>query len=383
MAFTEINHYVPQWYQKRFLPSGLREQKLYYLDLEPERVAHSGGGFHFRNDCRRLGTVNCFAQRHLYTILFGDKAADVIEKRFFGEIDRLGAASVEFFSNYVVSEKSETALNNLLRFLDAQKLRTPKGLDFIKRLAKGGSHQMALHLMGQLWQYHITIWMEGVWEVLHCDQSATKFIITDHPVSTYNKMLFPLAKQCRYPFDAPIEVIGTHTIFPLDLNRCLIITNLGYVRNPWINPLRVRENPRYFAQTIFDIRKVQTGRQISEDYVLSINYILKRRARRYLAAAHKDWLFPERFLKTTMWNKLGDRFFLMPDPRKVSFTTEILVGYINGSAWGIDEYGRRPKENDPEVKERRDVEWETFQKAKRSWDNRLGPLSIEDLKRYS
>ncbi len=382
MAFTEINHYIPQWYQKRFLCQSLKEQKFYYLDLKPERSDQPGGRFHFRHDIRRLGPRNCFAQKHLYTLFFGDKAADVIEKRFFGMIDQLGAAAVDFFSDYVISEKAEKAINDILRFLDAQKLRTPKGLDFIKKAAQNSSHQMALNLMGQLWQYHITIWMEGIWEVLHCDQSPTKFIISDHPVTTYNKMLFPLAKQCRYPFDAPIEFIGTHTIFPLNINRCLVITNLEYVRNPWINPLRLRENPRYFAETIFDIRTVQTGRKISEDYVRSINYILKKRAKRYVAAAEKDWLYPERYLKTTMWNKLGDRFFLMPDPRKVSFTTETLIGYKDGTAWGIDEYGRRPKENDSNIKAKRNIEWETFQKAKRSWDNRFGPLSTEDIRRY-
>jgi hypothetical protein len=113
-----------------------------------------------------------------------------------------------------------------------------------------------------------------------------------------------------------------------------VITNLGYVRNPWINPIRVRENPRYFAPTLFDIRKVQTGRQIPEKHVRAINFIVKNRARRYVAAGEKEWLYPEKALKTTMWDKLGNRFFPMPDPRKVSFSTEILVGYKDGSAWG-------------------------------------------------
>lgn len=297
-------------------PPDLKEQKFYYLDLTPARISHPNGSSHLRHECRRLGPVNCFAQEHLYTLFFAESAADVVEKRFFGAIDRLGADAVEFFSNYSVSDKTKAAFNNLLRYLDAQKLRTPKGLDYIKRIAPDSSHQAALYLMGQLWQLHITIWTEGVWEVLYCDESATKFMVSDHPVTTYNKELFPLSKECRYPLDARIERVGTHTIFPLDLNRCLVITNLGYVRNSSMNPLQVRENPRYFASTMFDIRKVQTGRQISEDYVRRINYIIKKRARRYLAAAQKEWLYPERFFKTRMWNRLGDRFFLMPAPER-------------------------------------------------------------------
>jgi Protein of unknown function (DUF4238) len=237
-------------------------------------------------------------------------------------------------------------------------------------------------MMGELWQIHATIWMEGIWEILHCDETQTKFIITDHPVTTYNKDLFPRVRECEYPFDAPIEYVGTHTIFPLSLTRCLVITNLGYVRNPWINPKRVRENPRYFAPTIFDIRTVQTGRQISEDETLAINYILKTRAKRFIAATEKEWLYPEHFLKTTMWNKLGGKFFLMPDPRKVKFTSGIYIGNTDGSSWGLDEYGRQPREHDPRMNAIRDEEWKFFQKAKQSWDSRFGPLSRDDIIRY-
>ena len=382
MSFTETNHYVPQWYQSRFIPNGVKEQKLHYLDLTPERVSHPDGTFHYRDQRQRLGPVSCFAEKHLYTLFFGEHAADVIEKRFFGEIDRRGADAVAFFSNYAVGNQTEDALHNLIRHLDAQKLRTPKGLDYLKQMSRHGSHQAALYLMGELCQLHVTIWMEGVWEVLYCDSSSTKFIISDHPVTTYNKGLFPLSPKCKYPLDAPIELVGTHTIYPLDLNRCLVITNLGYVRNPWINPLRVRENPRYFAPTVFDIRKVQTGRQIPEKHVRAINFIVKNRARRYVAAGEKEWLYPEKDLETTMWHKLGNRFFLMPDPRKVSFSTEILVGYKDGSAWGIDEYGRRPRNNDPKIKAQRELERKTFHNAQQAWDQEYGELRGEEMRRY-
>jgi hypothetical protein len=382
MSFTEINHYVPQWYQRRFLPTNLKEQKFYYLDLTPDNVYHADGSFHHRKECRRLGPVSCFAQPHLYTQFFGSNTTDVIEKRFFGSIDRFGARAVEFFANYALNNETETALNNLMRYMDAQKLRTPKGLDYIKQMLGDGSHQAALQLMEQLWQMHVTIWMEGVWEILECDQSDTKFILSDHPVTTYNKKLFPRSRQCQYPLDAPIELVGTHTIFPLDLNRCLVITNLGYVRNPRINPLRKRENPRYFAPTLFDIRKVQTGRPIPEHYVQAINFIIRSRARRYVAAAQKEWLDPEKFLKTTMWDKLGDKFFLMPDPRKVPFTTGFFGLRKDGTRWASDEYGRFPQDNDPNVKAMRDKERREFEKAKKAWDDQFGKFSVEERARY-
>jgi hypothetical protein len=380
MSFTENNHYVPQWYQKRFIPAGAKEQKLYYLDLSPDKVIHPDGKFHYRNEMRFLGTVNCFVQEHLYTQFFGNYATDVIEKRFFGRIDNLGATAVDFFSNYSVRDVAHEAFQNFGYFLNAQKLRTPKGLDFL-RLLSSSSHQNALRLMEQIYLIHGTIWSEGVWQILECDQSDTKFIISDHPVTTYNKKLFPALKESQYPFDAPIEQVGTHTIFPLNLNRCLVITNLEYVRFPGINPLKVRENARYFDNTLFDLTRIQTGRQISQREVRAINYIIKRRARRFIAAATKEWLYPEKFLKSQVWNKLGDKFFLMPDPRKVTFTTEITAGWGNGSVWRTDEYGRRGIDDD-KIATKRAFESKTFFQSWKDWDNEFGPLSRDELKRF-
>jgi hypothetical protein len=266
--------------------------------------------------------------------------------------------------------------------MDAQKLRTPKGLDFIKQLAGGPSHERVLFLMTHLSQVHITIWVEGVWEILRCARSPTKFIISDHPVTTYNSRLSPGGNECRYPFDAPIEYLGTHTIFPLDLNRCLVVTNLGFVRNPDASPIKKRENARYFGNTVFDVRRIQTGREIPEAHVRAINYIIKQRATRYIAAGQEEWLYPEEHMKIRTWDRLGTHLFLMPDPRKVPFSTGMYIGYRNGSSWGVDEYGRAPRDDDPKVIALREVERRAFYKAKAEWDRRYGPISGDDLRRY-
>jgi hypothetical protein len=171
-------------------------------------------------------------------------------------------------------------------------------------------------------------------------------------------------------------------VFPLDLSRCLVITNLGYVRNPNINPTKRRVNPRYFQPSMFDLRKIQTGRQVPEDYVRAVNFVIKQRAKRFVAAGKRDWLFPENHLPTRMWNKLGGNDFLMPDPRKVNFTTDFLVGFKDGGAWGHDEYGRLSDENDPKVKRLREKEWDSFHAAKKAWDSKYGPLDPDDWKRY-
>ena len=60
------------------------------------------------------------------------------------------------------------------------------------------------------------------------------------------------------------------------------------MRNPNVSPLKVRENPRYFGQGLFDLRKIQRGREIDEDEVLAINHVLKSNATRYVAAPVED-----------------------------------------------------------------------------------------------
>jgi hypothetical protein len=40
MALARRNHFVPQWYQRRFLPAG---ERFYYLDLKSETVVSAGG----------------------------------------------------------------------------------------------------------------------------------------------------------------------------------------------------------------------------------------------------------------------------------------------------------------------------------------------------
>jgi len=382
--FTSVNHYVPKWYQQQFIPAEWTDRRYHYLDLKPDKVPNpSGGGFHFRDERRQLGPINCFHQEHLYTMFFGINATDVIEKAFFGKIDNDGSQSLPFFHEYEFNEHSEKSVHDLVDFMGAQKLRTPKGLDFLKTVVRDASdHHRALLAMQRLFQVHTTMWMECVWEVMYCDNSPTKFIVTDHPVRAYNKGCFPKSPLCLYPHAPPIDLLGTHTIFPLGLNRCLVLTNLGYVRDPDTNPMKQRVNPRAYQTTMFDLRKIQTGRQMTEREVQATNYILKTGARRYVAAAEKEWLYPEKHFTKTMWNKVGDRFFLMPDPRKASFTTDIVMGFTGGGAIGFDEYGRTGGQRVGRMDKLREHEFATHQRHMRRWDERFGEMSRDELRKF-
>jgi hypothetical protein len=75
-----------------------------------------------------------------------------------------------------------------------------------------------------------TLWTEGIWEIVRATQTATKFLLTDGPVTFYNKVVFP--SEWNYPNDVSLKGVGTRTIFPLGLDSCLILTHLEFARKP-------------------------------------------------------------------------------------------------------------------------------------------------------
>jgi hypothetical protein len=62
---THRNHFVPQWYQRRFLPAGAT--RFFYLDLKPAIVS-SGGKKYQRRALLRWGPPRCFCVDDLYTM---------------------------------------------------------------------------------------------------------------------------------------------------------------------------------------------------------------------------------------------------------------------------------------------------------------------------
>ena len=192
---SHVHHYVSQWYQRRFLEPG--KSTYCYLDLHPTTV-QSGPRTYQRRALLPWGPVRCFYRDDLYTIKLGNYTTDQIEKRFFGVVDSKGRESVEFFANY--NHDTDGAAQHfqaLPVFMDAQRFRTPRGLDQLKRLVAAPNHNMTLLAMQQLFQLHTTMWVEGVWEIARARQSPTKFIVSDEPVTFFNRHIFP--NECVYP----------------------------------------------------------------------------------------------------------------------------------------------------------------------------------------
>ena len=350
------NHYVPQWFQYRFLPSDRTEKKFYYLDLKPE-TRTSNGHTYSRKALMRWGPPRCFFNDDLYTTQFGDWKSTEIEERFFGPVDEKGKSAVEYFSTFEHPNANGDELEAMLRYLSIQKLRTPKGLANFAAITRSSNKNEVLIQMQRLKDIFCALWTECVWSIADASDSETKFILSDHPITVYNRGCFPESKFCRHNADPPISLSGTHTIFPLCLNKVLLLTNLSWLRDPYGKPTKERPHPELFRPAMFNFHEIQTGRKLSEQEVTEINYIIKLRASRYIASAHREWLHPEDHIPNRRWEKLGHGYLLMPDPRSASFGREVIVGYENNRAEVYDEYGRMPGQDGFKDDRRANREW--------------------------
>jgi len=140
---------------------------------------------------------------------------------------------------------------------------------------------------------HCTIWTEGVREIVSAEDADVKFIISDHPVTIYNHAIPPKAGTAAYPSDPTIALRASQTIFPLNRDFCLVLTNLEYARDPSTPPLEKRTFARNYRSSMVRTDAFIRTRKLSDQDVARVNYVLKARARRYIAAGRKEWLFPE------------------------------------------------------------------------------------------
>ncbi|GEM_PF-435411 len=372
------HHYVPIWYQKRFVLNPASEHELYYLSLKPPQFIDSKGKVHTGNPVRRLGFKYCFAEEDLYTTNFNGVESKKLEQLFFGQIDKRGQAAVEWCNRFSHPWDGSDRINDLLLYMSTQKLRTPKGLAWLRAQASKlgvSDKNSVLALMTSLRQLYGSIWMECVWLIVDASKSNTKFIISDHPVTIYNRRCDPRSGWCRRHNDPDIRFHASHTLFPLSLDKMLILTNLSWVRNPYQNELGVRPNPNFFRGAIMKITDIQTLRFLSEEEVRQINFIIKSRAYKYIAAAKEEWLYPEKYVSKSGWYRYGHGYLLMPDPRGVEYGGQIIIGHWDGTASAFDEYGRRPWQKGFKGFDKSGVEddWYTFHRFQGEFARLFGP----------
>ena len=333
---TRHNHYVPIWYQKGFI-IGTRNT-LQYLDLDPPKTELPNGRTISAKELQPRSTKRCFQEKDLYTTRFGSSLNDEVEKFLFGAIDKNGAVATRAFAGNDQRFFHDN-FHRLFEYLDAQKLRTPKGLDWIKRRYPSLTQNALMLEMQQIRQMHCTMWFECVREIVSAEKSDVKFIVTDHPVTVYNSACGPTSSVCQYPEDPSISYIGTQTVFVLDAEHCLILTNLEYAQDPTgVDLMAPRTNARFFGNTLTCTDAIIRSRTLTRDEVVMINSLLKSRSRQYLAAYEEAWLFPDQN-GVISWEDIG-RPLLPPSNMLWGFGGEIFIGKEDGSTQYQDAFGR-------------------------------------------
>jgi hypothetical protein len=285
MSVTRNNHYVPQWYQEGFFEPG--RSSLAYVDMTPDRRVLPDGRVVVQNSAwDDTSTSRAFRQKDLYSTFFGTSVNDEIERRLFGDIDGRGSKAVRAFVGTDEREWHQH-FQTFFEFLDIQKIRTPKGLAWLKAQYPALSQNELMFEMQGIRMLHCTIWVGGVREIVSAEDSDVKFITSDHPVTIYNHAVPPTDGACAYPLDPGIALRGSQTIYPMDRDHCLILTNLEYAKDPSIGPLEKRTFARNYRQSLTRIDAFIRTRKLNAQQVAQINLIVKKRARRFIGAGRK------------------------------------------------------------------------------------------------
>lgn len=355
MKQSRKHHYVPEWYQKRFMLNG--QNSYFRLDLFPETIIRPDGKIIRKGEILKKGPSKFFFEIDLYTTNYFGLENDDIERHLFGKIDTDGASAISAMADTNWIQLIHHHIVNYFEYLDAQRLRTPKGLNWLIEIIKPKNYNDLLMAMQKVRRMHCTIWAEASMEIVCANESDVKFIVSDSPVTFYNSVFYPANAKCKFPFDPEIYLKGTRTIFPLDMNHCAILTNVEYAQSPGKHKAsKPRTNPRYFDNTIIKYDDIIRERELSAQQVLSINYIMKKRATKYIAAANEEWLFPERYLKKSDWGSL-DKTFISNSTKLYGTDREIFIGGKDGKLIATqDEFGRKPKTHDEWLKKEKQAQ---------------------------
>jgi Protein of unknown function (DUF4238) len=341
MTKSRNNHYVPQWYQEGFFEPG---QNTYsYLDLSPRQHALLDGRIITEKSKFVSPTSRAFCQQDLYSTFFGTTVNDEIERKLFGDIDTRGAQAVRAFVSEDAGEWHRH-FTTFFEYLDVQKIRTPKGLDWLSaqypRLTQNG---LMFEMQG-IRMMHCTIWTEGVREIVSAQDADVKFIVSDHPVAVYNYAVPPSAMANSYPNEPSIALKGSQTIFPLNRDFCLILTNLEYAQDHSANPLEKRTFAGNYRNSMVRTDAFIRTRRLTSEQVIQVNRVLKARAKRHIAAGKEEWLYPES-KSVEPWVDLRGAF-LPPKNGLWHFGGEMYARSTSGEVYYQDAFGRTEKERE-------------------------------------
>jgi hypothetical protein len=336
------NHYVPVWYQRQFMAPDV--DGLFYFDLDAARSSDPIKRKLVERALPPLPPSRCFSQLDLYTTVFAGIPNDEIERLLFGAIDNDGAIATRAFAANDVSMITRL-FRQFFDYMSAQKLRTPKGLDWIRaNYPKLSQLDLMLELQA-LRQMSCTMWFECVREVVSAADSSVKFIVSDHPVVTFNGAVSLEAPDAAYPQEPPVDWKGTQTLLPLDSNKCLILTNLEYAMDPALTDMTSkRTHARHFGESIARTDNTIYGRKLSDADVRCINRLIASRAKRYLGAADRGWL-QDAIAAPADLQRVAE--VLRPAADELwHYGGTTYVGFADGTSRSWDEFGRTEPERE-------------------------------------
>jgi uncharacterized protein YchJ len=348
MAVTRKNHYVPQWHQERFFAPG--KTTLCLLDLNPPSFPRGDGTVAIGRYLFDSPSSRAFVEDDLYSTFFGGEVNDEIERIFFGDIDRRGAEAVRAFCRDDQGAWHEH-FQDLFEFLDIQKLRTPKGLAWLRQqypeigrlgeMLPGVAQNQLMFEMQGIRMLNVTTWTTGVREIVSAEQAGVKFILSDHPVTVYNHAAPPSDARNRHPGDPSPALKGSQTLFPLGPDHVLILTNLEYAKDPAVRPDVKRTFARNYQPTMVSTIEFIKTRHLTDEQVAEVNFVIKARASRYIAGSRREDLYPEKVVSKS-WTDLRATF-LPPADQLYRFGGEMFASFENGDVHYQDEFGRTEK----------------------------------------
>ncbi|MBU0670777.1 DUF4238 domain-containing protein, partial [Patescibacteria group bacterium] len=175
---TKSQHYVQQAYQEGFFEDG----KTNFWILDKNMLVKPSGEIE-NNLIKERGTRVCFEGDFFYASNYYEEK-DYLEKKFFGPIDASGADALKYMlsdDKYLLP--SDDVGMNLLKYISAQKFRTPKGLELIKEsFSEDISRENLLEILQQGHENMTITLAESVIEILDASKCETKFIVGDAPV---------------------------------------------------------------------------------------------------------------------------------------------------------------------------------------------------------
>lgn len=360
-SLSHVHHYVPQWYQKVFFGD---TQPKFYLQLPTDVQVNSYP--RYKSPRKR------FCENDLYMLEYKNSQSDVLEKKLFGRIDEIGANSIkQILSTNNVLMPGEV-WNDFLEYLDAQLSRTPRALKFFNSYNVQVPNA-SLVFMQCVRNIHMAMWADAVWEIFDATDSDIDFLLSDNPVTLYNRAIYPKSKEGQTGLELNFTEIGTQTIFPLNRKQLFVATHIQFARNPKYNPRQQILNPRVSGPGLISMFDIIRCRKMTDTDVIKVNFIIKNRADKYICASNKEFLYPEKMNKRIDWNNIGKNDFLLPDPRDLSFSTQWVIGNDDGFVCGGNEYGQ-PFDNDKTIV-CRDKENAVLQERRLYYDRRYGPLN--------